>query len=501
MNRVPATLQLSLALSVALLAHGCCWKPVAKASGEVAPPVVVEAPVWPAQPVPGPPPAFTAPSPTRFVLANGIPVTLVQTGAVPLIQLQLNVYTGSSADPKGKEGLASVTADLLNEGTKARDALQLEHALQMIASDVSFGADLDASSVRVEALEDKLAETLAIVNEMLTTPTFPEKDLARVIEDRKRALLAAKDELPSVGTKVFRKLLWGDSYFGRPGGGTEASLAAIQRKDVVGFHGANWGPSNAGLIVVTRLSQEQIQPILESTLGTWKAKTKVAPVAVTVPARRAGVSVVWVDRPGATQSYVVIGNVGPAFDPVKSDQLRLGNYPLGGAFTARINMNLREAKGYTYGARSGFRAYKRGGEFVASASVKADTTAASIQEFLFEIQGVTSGARPVTEDEHRKAVGALVQAEPGSFEAMGEVLAQFAWADAQGWPAGHVEASAARVASIPLDVAQRAFADVVKGEDLLILVVGDRALAGPAVEALGLGPIDVRDDEGRPLQE
>ncbi len=479
---------------------GCCWgQGDAATSGSTEAPAVEEE-AWPAMPIPGDAPEFDVPAATRFALANGIPVTLVTTGAVPLVELQLNIYTGGSADPVGKEGLALITSDMLNEGTKDKDALALERALQTLASDVSFGARLDSSYTRVNALEDKLEQTLALVAEMLTQPTFPQADLSRIVEDHQRSLLASKDDLNTVGNRAMNRVLWGDTYIGRATGGTTESLAALTRDDVVAHHAASWTPANAGLVVVSRLTQEQIQPILEGTLGAWSATGTPPVVEVTAPASKTGVTVYWVDKPGQSQSYVAIGNIAPGFDAEVTPLLELGNHPLGGNFTARINMNLREDKGYTYGARSYFGTAKLGGQYRARATVKADTTAASITEFLGEIAGAL-GDNPISDEEHGRSVSSLVQGQPSSYERMAGVLSRYASADAIGMPVDYRVEYAGMIAGVSRETAQGAFAKEVSRENLVILVVGDRAAAGPAVEELGFGPIVALDDEGNLVQE
>jgi zinc protease len=494
-------LALSLGGLAATALSGCCWgQGDAATSGSTDAPAEVEEAAWPAMPTPGEAPEFAVPAATRFALANGIPVTLVTTGAVPLVELQLNIYTGGSADPGGKEGLAVITADMLNEGTTDNDALALERALQTLASDVGFGSALDYSYSRVNALEDKLEQTLALLAEMVSQPTFPQGDLERIIEDHQRSLLSSKDDLSTVGNRAMNKVLWGDTYIGRATGGTRDSLSALTREDVVAQHASAWTPGNAGLVVVSRLTQEQIQPILEGTIGAWAATGTAPVVEVTAPEPKTGVTVYWVDKPGQSQSYVGVGNIAPGFDAAVTPFLELGNHPLGGNFTARINMNLREDKGFTYGARSYFGTQKLGGQYRARATVKADTTAPSITEFLGELAGAL-GDKPITDEEHGRSVSSLVQGQPSSYERMAGVLSRYASADAIGMPADYRVEYAGMIAGVARDTAQAAFAKVVSRENLVILVVGDRAAAGPAVEELGFGPIVALDDEGNLVQE
>ena len=212
-----------------------------------------------------------------------------------------------------------------------------------------------------------------------------------------------------------------------------------------------------------------------------------------------GVQTYWVDRAGAQQSYISIGNTGPAWSEEHAAARRLGNAALGGSFSARLNMNLREDKGYTYGARSSVEQNPKAGLFSARASVKTATTAPSITEFLKEIQGIR-GDRPVTDGEFGDAVGRSIQGFPARFEGLRSIRGQFAGADALRRPAGWLAGYTGRIEAVDLRAAQEGLAEYADPENLVVVVVGDWDAVGADVEALGLGVITHLDAEGLPAE-
>jgi len=507
--------------ATALFLSSCCSvfqgsPPETSGSTEPAAP---EAPAHPAMPTPGDVPAWEVPAATTFALANGIPVTFVQAGKVPLAKLRINVHTGSAADPAGKAGLADFVADMLNEGAGTLDALQLSDELLRMGSSVGFGAGLEYSYAQVDALEDNLAATLTLTASMIGAPTFAAEDLERVRGDRLNRLLSARDGLPTVGFQVFAKILYGDQYLGRPSEGTEASIASITREDLVAFHAGVWNSDNVSIVVAGRMDVEAITALLEETFGAWPAgdpaTRPVAPAVEVAP--QTGVTIYWIDRPGASQSYLSAGNLAPAWDADRQTLRDLSNNVLGGAFTSRLNMNLREDKGYTYGARTRLSGEVAGGMFRAVSSVKASTTAASLKEFMLEMSDIV-GDRPITAEEFSAAASQRVQGQPARFENLGGVLGQFGSADALGRPDGWLGGLRSRVGAATIEDAQAEIVSIVDPANLAIVVVGDWnheidmgaetrdgqprdivQTVGEQVTALGYGPIVMLDDHGDPL--
>jgi predicted Zn-dependent peptidase len=471
-------------------------------------------------PVPGEIPAWDLPAAVTFTLSNGIPVTFVQAGEVPLAQLRINIHTGSAADPQGKAGLADFTADMLNEGAGDRDALQISDDLLRMGSSVSFGAGLESSYVHLDTLEDKLGPTLALTAEMLRTPTFTAEDLDRVRGDRINRLVSARDRIQTVGHQVFARILFGDTYLGRPSDGSEASIGAITREDVVGWHASVWNADNASIVAVGRMDVATLTELLETHLGGWAvgdASSRPAAPELSVEPH-SGVTLYWIDRPGASQSYISVGNLAPAWDADRQMLRALSNNVLGGYFTARLNMNLREDKGYTYGARTRLSGNSQAGMWRAVSSVKAATTAPSLKEFMMEISDIVSGSRPITAEEFATATSRLIQGQPASFENLGGILGRYGRADALGRPDGWLSGLRARAGAATLDAAQTELSSILDPANLAIVIVGDWnheidlgaetrdgkprdivQTVGEQITALGYGPIVMLDDHGDPL--
>ena len=470
----PSTLRLVVVGFLAFAALSACKKTgVTETSGSVASTPAPFEDGWPGMPIPAAAPKFEVPEAQQFKLSNGIPVTAIQRGSIPLVHLRLNVYTGSEADPAGKEGLAAFTADLLNEGTSSRDALAISDELQRMASSIGVGASLSNSSLSINCLEDKLGSTLGLARDILENPTFNQEDIDRVRGDRKNRLLTERDNPGTVNYKVFSKLLYGDHYAGRPTSGSAESLDAIGREDIVSWHSSVFDPANAGIIVVSRLSGEEVLTQLEAGLGSWKPQGGTPPTAALVtPEPRQGVQVYWVNRPGASQSYIQVGSVAPAFNAEKHQAWNLANMVLGGQFSSRLNLNLREDKGYTYGARTGVWDGPHGGMFRARSSVRTATTGPSLHEFFKELSEIV-GDRPITEGEFAAVVSRSKQGYPGSFENMGAVLGKFSGADALRRPEGWLQGHDARVDAVSLAGAQAAIQEIVDPKNLIVVVVGD----------------------------
>ncbi|MBJ92957.1 MAG: hypothetical protein CMP23_00630 [Rickettsiales bacterium] len=467
---------------------------------------------WPAMPEPGPMPGFEVPEAHSFKLSNGIPVTFVQVGSIPMVQLQLNIHSGSASDPAGMSGRASLAAAMLKEGTTEHSAIELSELLLDLSSGVGMSTSLEHSAASLRCLEDKLDETLALLASMLRSSTFNEADFERLREQRRSSLLAEQDRLEVLGYRAFRRLVYGDSYAGRSARGTLDSIENITVQDLINWHARAWIPANASLVMVSRMSPELAQAALERALGSWQpgdfaAAMQLDPIpaaelAPQPPAYQQGArqdtAVYWIDRPGAAQSYITVGQSAPAWDAQLQASRSLGNSPLGGQFTARLNMNLREDKGYTYGARSSVSGLQQGGSFRARASVKTATTAKALVEFLYEIKGIV-GERPIQADEFAAGQGRYLQGYPSYFEGIQGVLSQFASADAKQRPEGWLAGYRKRISAVTMEQAQAQLNDMIDPDKLVIVVVGDYAAVGAEVAALELGAMVMLDIHGDPI--
>ncbi|MCA1641306.1 MAG: insulinase family protein, partial [Acidobacteria bacterium] len=350
-------------------------------------------------PKPKPDPKLVLPKVQRRELSNGLEVLIVEHHELPVVNMNLVIKSGAAADPVERAGVATLAADMLDEGTATRSSLEISNQLSSIGARLFVGASVDSSTANLLTLTRHLDRALDIFSDVLLNPAFPENELKRLRASRLIALQQRKDDANNIAGTVYSSLLYGRNHpYGHPGIGDEKSVAAMSVADVRGFYESFYRPNNAALLVAGDVTPAAIMPKLEKALGAWKPG-KVPAVDVTAPAPQIGKTAIYlVDRPGAAQSVIQIGQVGVARSSPDYFPLLVMNSILGGQFVSRVNLNLREDKGYTYGARTGFD-YRRGaGPFIASAGVQTSVTKESVVEFMKEIRGIR-GEVPVTEKE------------------------------------------------------------------------------------------------------
>jgi zinc protease len=448
-----------------------------------------QAPDRSAPPPLGPAPELRLPPIERAALSNGLPVWLVESHEVPLVQVTLAVRAGAGDDPDGLPGVASLAAAMLDEGAGARSALDIADAVEFLGASLATGSTFDGTSVRLSAPVARLAEALPVMADVVVQPTFPDADLERLRQERLTALLQARDDPASLVAPAFARVVFGPAHrYGVAADGTEASLTALTRDDLVAFHAAYYRPSNAVLIVAGDTTLDAALPLLEEAFGAWPDAGPVTrtpvPAAPQLDARR----VTLVDVPGAAQSQIRIGWVGVARDTTDYFALEVLNTVLGGSFTSRLNQNLREEHGYTYGAGSTFQMRLAPGAFLATAGVETEATAQALTEFFNEFGGMLDA---VPGDELENAKRYLALGFPGGFETLGgmtgqlEELVVYGLSDA--WFDEYVARVGAVTAGDVLDAAER----YVQPLRFAVVVVGDRARIEDSVRALELGPIDV----------
>jgi zinc protease len=447
---------------------------------------------------PKPDPALRLPPVQRRRLSNGLEVLIVEHPELPVVDLSLVFKSGAASDPAERPGLATLTADLLDEGTKTRSALDISNQLADIGAQLSVGAGWDSTSASLTTLTRHLDRALEIYADVVLNPAFPENDLKRLRSSRLTALQQQRDNAQSIADRVYASLLYGGKHpYGRSLIGDARSTEAVSAEDVRRFYSAHYVPNNAALVVVGDVTPARIVPKLEKAFGAWKGgQTPQTNLTPDVPAReRAAVYIV--DRPGAAQSVIQIGHVGVARSTPDYFPLLVMNTILGGQFTSRLNLNLRESKGYTYGARSGF-SYRRGaGPFSASAGVQTAVTKESVAEFLKELRGIR-GDVPVTERELEFAKQAIVRGFPRSFETPGQIGNRLTDLVVYGLPDDYFNNYAARVNAVTLADVRRVAEKYLDPSRAAVLVVGDRREIERGLRSLELGDVIVLDAEGRP---
>jgi zinc protease len=443
----------------------------------------------------GPDPSMRLPSITKQGFATGLRLWTVEHHELPVVSFVLLLPVGVADDPGDRPGLAAFTADMLDEGSGASDAFAIHERLARIGGLFETEVGADATLVSLVTLSRYARTALELLAEMTTAPRFDPKDVERVRALRLSRLMQLRDVPAALAERVFAARLYGSHPYGHTAMGTEASLAAITIDELRWFHEERYRQSSPVLVAAGAVSHDQLAPLVEETWGAtrWGSQTdsgiSVLPVLPSTPDSRSRIAIV--DRPGAAQSELRIGRVAAARSTPDFHTLGVLNTALGGAFVSRINLNLREEKGYTYGARSSFEFRRQPGPFVLQASVQTDATAAAISEVLREIEDVR-GPRPIAADELTRAQAALIRGFPRGFETAEQVaramtqLALYELAD------DYFEQFVPRVKMVTTEAVTDAARRYLPTSDMQVVVVGDRERIAAPLGQFGLGePLDI----------
>ena len=403
---------------------------------------------------------------------------------VPLVAFTLLIRRGASSDPLGKEGLAAVTADMLDEGSGSRSAIEIHEALARVGAqfDTDIGSDATVASVTV--LSRFTQRALELLSDIVVRPANREEDFLRVRQLRLHRLTQMRDMPGAVADRAFLRLVYGSHPYGHSQIGSEASLAAMNADDVRAFHAGAIRPDAATLIAVGDCDHAAMVRLAGEAFSDWTGQGVAEPVDGGSLPQSARLNVV--SRQRAPQSELRIGQVAVARDTPDYHPLVVANTILGGQFVSRINLNLREDKGLTYGARTAFEFRRRPGPFVLQASVQTSGTAKAIEESLGEIAGIR-GPRPVTPAELELGIAALTRGYARSFETgeqLGRAALQLALYDL---PDDYFEQFVPRIERVTADDVSRVMAKHLDPARLVTLVVGDLDVIGPDLGALGLG--------------
>jgi zinc protease len=437
---------------------------------------------------------FHAPVPREFKLKNGLPVFLIERHEVPLVTVSLAVRSGEDTEPRGKAGLASLALDLLDEGTATRDASAIARGFEDLAARYSTHADADATGLQVTALAETLDPVLEIFAEVALHPAFREADVERVRVERLGQIAQALDDPQSVGQFVLARVIFGEKHpWGFPGQGTVESVKGIRARDLAAWHAAFFRPDNAALFVVGDTREEALLPLLEQRFGDWKPAHAPRPAQYRVPKGSAR-TVYIVDKPGAPQSQIWIGEVGVASTAPDVFPVRVMNNVLGGSFNSRLNGNLRTQHAYSYGVFSFYDTHREAGPFVAAGGVVADKTAEALSEFVKELERMKTGE--VSEAELSDAKESLVRAIPALFASDEQTAGAYARAWTHGLPADYYSTYQQRIEAVTRDDVGKAARERLHPDQMAIVVVGPEKEIRPKIEALKLGRLEVRDANG-----
>jgi len=452
-------------------------------------------------PVPALKPESKFPLLERSELSNGLKIILAQRHSVPVIQINLVVNAGYAADSLSSPGTASLAMDMLLEGTRKRSSLQISEELALIGAMINCGSDLDSSFVYLNTLKEHLDAALDIYSDVILNPAFPQKDFKRLQQQRLAAIKREKSEPSAMGLRVLPKVLYGTNHaYSLPftGSGTEESVSKMTTADMKKFHSTWFKPNNATLVVVGDTTMDEIKPKLERLFKNWKPaqvpQKNISPVNPLANPR----VVYIVDRPGSIQSVVFVGNVAtPKSDP---DDIAIGimNKILGGDFTSRINMNLREDKHWTYGAHSIIADAKGQRPFIAFAPVQSDKTKDAMLEMAKELQGVVTD-NPITTEEFEKAIKNQILTLPGTWETIGRVAAAITEIVRFGLPDDYYQTYPEKVRALKLDNVNAAAKKVVLPANNVWVIVGDKQKIEKDIRNLNFGEVKFLDPDGNPV--
>jgi zinc protease len=452
-------------------------------------------------PTPGPAPEVSFDDFDRFELSNGLRVVLAQRSAVPVVNLRMMVNAGYAADQFGSPGTANLAMDMLDEGTKSRTALQISDELSLLGATLESGSNLDVSTVSMSALKEKLAPSLDLFADVILNPGFPEEDYARLQKQQLAIIAQEKVQPVSMALRVFPKLLYGDGHaYSMPltGSGTEDSVKQIDTSGLKEFHGTFFKPNNATLVVVGDVTQSELQPMLEKQFRGWKSGD-VPQKNIEFVGSRTEPTVYLVDRPNSEQSVIFAGHVAP---PKNNDQeiaIEAMNEVLGGSFNARINMNLREDKHWSYGARSLLIDAEGQRPFLVYAPVQTDKTSESMAEIYRETSEIR-GERPPTPEEVARAKDKNTLTLAGRWETANAVANSLAEMVRFGLPDDYWKTYPDKVRSLSDSQISGAAEDVVQPEGMVWVVVGDRSKIEEGIRALNYGDIILMDADGNVLE-
>lgn len=435
-------------------------------------------------PEPGALAAFSFPTIEKSVLSNGLGIWTVRHPSIPLVSLLLLMKRGAADDPAGREGLAAITLDMLDEGSGDRSSIDMHEELARIGAQLESDIGSDASLIGTTVLSRFTDRAIALLAEMLARPALREADFARVRQLRLHRLTQLRDMPAAVADRTFANLLYGAHPYGHTPLGSETSLGVMHIDDVRAFHGSAMRPGDTTLVAVGDCCHEVIRRLATESLGDWSGPRRPDPAFAAELPRPARLNVV--PRPGAPQSELRIGHVAVGRNTPDYHALVAANMVLGGQFVSRINLNLREDKGFTYGARTSFDFRRHPGPFTLQVGVHTAATARAIQESLAELEAIR-GSRPVTPAELAMGVAALTRGYARNFETAEQVARAISQLVLHDLPDDYFATFVPAVEGVTPEDVTAATERHLHPDRMTTLIVGDFEAIRADLEGLGLG--------------
>lgn len=448
-------------------------------------------------PAVGPDPPFRFPAIVQHRLANGLDVRTVEHRNVPVVTLVLQVIDGSGADPAGRHGLAAITADMLDEGTGNLSAIDVSEQLSRIGAEFDIDVAADATAFTLTTLVRFAERGAALLSSMVARPSLRDEDFARVRQLRLDRLRQLRDLPPAVAERAFLRLLYRDHPYGHLPIGSNSSLRAMSSDEVRAFHRAAYRPSRATLVICGAMTHDELRAVADRAFGDWvdgNSQPSSPPPSDIEPPLASPTRLAIVPREAAAQSELRIGHLTTGRGTPDYAALLVLNAVLGGQFVSRVNLKLREEKGYTYGARTGFD-WRRGiSPFGLQASVHTAATADAVSDSLHELEAIR-GERPADDREMMLARATLTRGYPRSFETAQQVARSVAQIVLYDLPPTYFEEFVPRVNAVTADEVTRVAQRHLDPSRLVTLIVGDYEAVASALQDLRLGePVAIADD-------
>ena len=437
------------------------------------------------------PPKLPDPKPLQlpqvqhFELSNGLKVILMEKHEVPLVQLNVVVKTGTINDPRDKTGLANITLDMMDEGAAGKSSLELSDAIDFLGAEISTKAGRYYSEVDLHTPLSKFEEALKIMGDIILHPDFPENELDRKKKERLTIITQWHDNPSAIAGMAFNKYLYGDHPYGRIYLGNEKSINSFSIDDLKNFYNEYFKSNNAFVVAVGDIKKDELQNKLENVFSKWE-NGNVEEVSIAEPEQVKKRIIYLIDKSGSAQSVIYIGRIGPKRLTPEYNSIIVMNTILGGSFTSRLNDNLREQHGYTYGARSRFSFGPIPGNFIAYSSVQTEVTDKALMEFFKELNRIRE---PIPQEEVNRAKNLVALSYPSDFQSVFNIAGQLKDMVEYNLPSDYFDNYINQILNVQEDEINSAAEKYIVPDKMIVVVVGDKTKIEDGIKALNLGEI------------
>lgn len=444
----------------------------------------------------GPPPRVSLPPIVTRELPNGLKLMIVEQHELPLADFVLLVGSGSTTDPANKTGVANLTAAMLREGTTTRKSLEIADQIAFLGISLTPSSSWESSTLSLHTPIAQLDSGLALFANVALHPSFPANEFERIRKSRLTDLIRLRDQGPAIANLAFPAIIYGNGHpYGAAAIGTEASVKSLSVGDLQSYHQTNFKPNNSTLIIVGDVNPSQIEQKINALFGGWQ-RGDVPRLAYADPPKAGTTTIYLIDKPGAAQSSFRIGAVGVPRSTKDYFALSVMNTILGGSFTSRLMQNLRETRGYTYGAGSRFDMRRAAGPFLASAEIVTAKSDSALLEFMKELNTIRQS---VPASELSRAKRYLQLQLPGNFETTQDIASQLIPVALYGLPLDYYNNYVQNIEAVTQADVARVAQQYINPGSLAVVIVGDRKSIEPGLKAANVAPIVIRDISGQPI--